>query len=878
MRASALLLLAALAAAAEPRIVRQDDAVVVELDGGVRLEFALDRGRLLGLVRAQVGGIDLKSPATCWRPLVFDERGSAAPTVSHALVLRAVRAAGDAVEVECDVAVTDTAWRSIYVVAPDRAAAAADPALADLRRAAEAAEAALRTRAEQDPAVVKERDALERHAAAKPADDDATPAGNGARMKWQFARMRLQNARDKAFAALRAQGGAEAAALTAYDAALDRRGLAIGRIHRDAHGFPLLRQPCELATPTALRALADAAPAAVAGRLVWTLRPDGEVIAGWPWRGFRSALRVELAEGRAADGVRWIGSWELGGDAVGTTLVAHRYRGLGGLEQTLAPGADGAVGIAFTTTEILPGAVGSAPVISPAVPASVDVADRGWALRHRAGAWIARLARGAGAPWLDFQWRAESCLAIWPERQGELRAVTEVFPGDRVVSQTDEEAFERGRLLVTTPMRHLVLPGPHTPHGARTRWREAEAAARAAAAQELGFVERPPQPAAGWNIDTGFAGRMQSLAAQVPRYAELGVRQVLIHQPGWICGRALREGATDGIAYWGGGDCMIYDWWPLAQVREPWLAFQRACAERGIAAYVWISNYNHARGPLAQRTGVPPAQWAAKADGSDETAGDVVMHDLANPAIRDAVHGRLEEARRAFGFQGFWIDSFQSNGFYRFARADRAPLQRAYWEQLAAWTRVGVGVMAESHAVPGLSCSIEVGDDRYPADWWALPMTVKWYRAGRMPGDGTAEADAIVFRLLAGGACVAPDARDRDPAAVIPAYARLAAEWAAAAPLMRRPFLLPDNRGALWLAATDGEGVLFPLVDADVPAGVVATPVRGGDPASRVIAGTSWRVRGDDLLAAFALAKPPLADDRRGRAPADAPYTWTVKP
>ena len=52
-------------------------------------------------------------------------------------------------------------------------------------------------------------------------------------------------------------------------------------------------------------------------------------------------------------------------------------------------------------TEVIPGAVGGAPVVSPIVPASVDIGDRGYALKHRMGAWIAQMARGGGANFVD---------------------------------------------------------------------------------------------------------------------------------------------------------------------------------------------------------------------------------------------------------------------------------------------------------------------------------------------------------------------------------------------------------------------------------------------------------------------------------------------
>jgi hypothetical protein len=261
-------------------------------------------------------------------------------------------------------------------------------------------------------------------------------------------------------------------------------------------------------------------------------------------------------------------------------------------------------------------------------------------------------------------------------------------------------------------MRTLALVGAQAPHEARTRWREAEAFSRAQVAAELGFVEHPVAPAVGWNIDHNFPGLTAKLAGDARGYGAQGIRQVHIHQPGWINGRALREGATDGIVYHGGGDVMPYDWWPLRQTEEPWRAFQRACAEQGIASYVWVGLYNHPQGRVVAASGVPADRWAVKYDGKDRLPHSV-LQDLTQPGIVAATYDRLEQARQAYGFQGLWIDSFQSVGHYRFGRDGLAPTSRTMWEILADWTRRGVGFTSESHAVPGLSCSIEVGDGRY---------------------------------------------------------------------------------------------------------------------------------------------------------------------
>jgi hypothetical protein len=875
---TAVMLMASItvAVAADPVIARTAGSLDIALGEGVHLRFALAGERLIGLSEATVDGMPLRSPATAWRPVAAYDWGGSRPVISHDLRLRSAEVRDGSVVITADLSMTgdDAAWKRLYLVGPDLPSADADPAVVAARQRRDAALARLAPAVDTDPELAKAVQALAA-LPAMPAGSDAGPAANRARSEAMARRSRVDQIREKVLAAAIAGDAEAAAADLAWRSLREEVGLRRGVPYRDYHRYPILGLPAEIATPAAWIALADAAPWTPAGTLTWTVAMDRQVVAGWPWKGFRSQAVVDLEPGRQANAVRWLGGWELGGTAAGTTVIAHRFRGLGGLEQRLDAAADGSAATLFTTTEIIPGAAGGAPVIAPAVPASTAVNDRGYGLAHRVGAWIARLQRGGGAPYLDYQWRPEASFAAWPVRQGTLRAVTECLPGDRVVSQTDEELFAPGRRLATTPMRYLALVGGQGPEAARTRWREVEAQARAEAAQELGFVEQPVEPAVGWNIDHNFGGFAKAMAAQAGRYRELGVRMVLQHHPGWINGRALRQGAEDGVRYAGGGDCAIYDWTPLAESRDAWQAYQRSFAASGIASYAWIGNYHVRDSPASRLAGVEPERYAVRYDGLVEH-GDMVQHDALDPAIQGSVDRRLEESRTRFGFQGFWIDSFQSSGHFRFRR-DGTPLSRPYWEHLAGWSRKGVGIMAESHAVPGLSCSIEVGDDRRPGTWWALPMTVAWFRGSIMNTRPKEENDLVAFRLSAGGSWAAPEVRDRDPESVIPSFGRLARERNAAADRMCRPYLLPDDRGMLWLGPDDTAGVLFPLADRPVPAGVEATPVLGGPVAATATAGTAWSVRGPDLLGAFAVAKPPLPDERRARPMLRPTYDWPVR-
>ncbi|MFP4353617.1 MAG: hypothetical protein ACLFUJ_00735 [Phycisphaerae bacterium] len=77
------------------------------------------------------------------------------------------------------------------------------------------------------------------------------------------------------------------------------------------------------------------------------------------------------------------------------------------------------------------------------------------------------------------------------------------------------------------------------------------------------------------------------------------------------------------------------------------------------------------------------------------------------------------------GYDGFWGDNFQNlfMSTLDWANGTGTPLQRTWWKQLAAWSREGIGWMAESHSAPGLSCSIEV--DNWEEDFWYFPHVVR---------------------------------------------------------------------------------------------------------------------------------------------------------
>ena len=227
----------------------------------------------------------------------------------------------------------------------------------------------------------------------------------------------------------------------------------------------------------------------------------------------------------------------------------------------------------------------------------------------------------------------------------------------------------------------------------------------------------------------------------------------------------------------------------------------------------------------------------------------------------------MKSVRDEYGYQGIWADSFQ-NLFMStrdWAAGDGKPLQRMWWEMIAEWSREGVTWTSESHAMPGLSCSIEA--DSSPFDnWWYYIGVSRWWRT-HYPEKGEKGGDHLAFRLAAARGWAAPQvAYGRKVEQSIPNFKSLAVAYEKARPTMRRGYQLSDDRGALWLGHEgDGKGIWFCFGDHDLPQGVKAISLHDGKTAEAPIGGTIYEVSGKDLLSAFALKRGPVKDHRLGR-------------
>ena len=507
------------------------------------------------------------------------------------------------------------------------------------------------------------------------------------------------------------------------------------------------------------------------------------------------------------------------------------------------------------------------------------------AFKHRLSPWIGVMARGGGANVVDFQYRPEAIYASYPVRQGNLRACTEAFPGDRHISQRDEEWFSEGRSFQSTPFMHLVLTPPHKHAFSRwqsiTRWQEVDQFVRDLMAEELNLIQPEALPAAGYNTDYAWEKRIGALSGQIEDVlGPQGVRMILQHQPGWINGRDFSRKKDPRHA--GGGDCTPYDFTAEGETAEAWKRVSAACAKWDIDYYAWLSTIAHKAGQFALEVdalqgGLQPS-WGEVGNGEWTRSRDLYAFDPNNPHFNQLFLERMSAARDELGYQGIWIDSWQKwMTSFSTHGTGRQPLARNFWELFAKWSHEGVALMSESTAFPGLSCSVELPNNNYEDEWWFMQHTVKWFRASdRPPGFGTDKATDFAFRVYANKASFCWNTEgETDLNKGVPGWSRLAHEYLAALPMMRRSWVLPDGSGVLWLGyENDQQGVWYPFVDSPLPEGVKAQGILSQNSAKSAQKLHVLSVEADDLLAAFNIQRGSLADPRIGKT--YQPFTGSV--
>lgn len=855
---------------AAPQIEQTVNLLQVDVGNGVQLEFALHEGWLLGLRSAAAYGSILSSSETVQRPLIAQEYIK--PGIWPFMKFTSAAVEDGAVRIEAELfGGTDQAlFMEEFVFAPDAALAMGEnitPELMALREKAEQARALLDPLVAGDDSLVRIKRQLEEGEGIDPAMtwDVVNQERRMARIEQQLAQAKRELYEDVVETVEQRQA---LDSIKAFENARREHVNNTLSIFRDVYAFAHLRQPSEICQVSSLieRIERHAETLTRGGKITIVIRPDSRNIAGWIWNGWAQNYEVELENGHQVNNIRQLGTWEIGGQVTGLTLVALRYRGLGGAEETIVAADDGESALrAWSTTEVMAGAAGGAPAVSPVVPPPADrtLEDRGYALQHRLGAWISKMARGAGAPFVDFQSRDDIILISSFENQGAHRAVTEIFPGDRHVSQIDEQWFANTAQFVTEPQLYLVLQHTAARNEMTTRWQETDQYFRNLVADNLGFAQIEALPGVGWLDEITRPQRYAGLAeGGVGWMIEQGVRMKVTHTPGWYTEQ--HRNGPDRPSTAGGNSNRIFDWVITDDVKDGWRGMMATMKQHNVPYFIYLGGMVRPDGPFAHMVGAEPENWGMNVPGAGYSHGypPLAGHNLYIEATREGLTSRLADVQEQLGMQGLWCDSFQNMFMSQLNWGDGsgAPMQTKWWPLLAEWSQRGIHLMAESHAFPGLSCSIELPG--WENSYHYFQHVWKWLRGTSQRRYEPEQLEEMGYRFMANKSWVAPDWRSD----VLPSFTRYSAEYMAALPLMRRSWVLPEGRGMLWLPYdSDNRGVLFSFIDSTVPDGVELKGIIDGEISKPPAARQTYLVSGENLPVAFGMAPAPAEDPRRQR-------------
>jgi hypothetical protein len=394
--------------------------------------------------------------------------------------------------------------------------------------------------------------------------------------------------------------------------------------------------------------------------LRWTFRPLAERIAEHDCVG----LAMQVSFSCPGHPVHWLiedATWELGGSAACATLIQQDVSTIG-LEQTVAPGA------AFSTIE--------------------KFFTDGWG-----GAYpMDMLPRAAGASILDFQVKDSHVLMLFAERPGLTRARLEKFADEDLIHYTDRPFVALAERAVF-PERKLLVhrrAQPFKRHEWRNLWLDAFCEVRARIHAAYGFRAEEPLPTVWshlWDAELAKLGAAwhQPLIEALPRYRDLGFRQVFTH--------GVWESVTSDPARspGDGNICAPYDY-RFAEAyggAAGMKALTGAARAAGLQVMQWFSFHFSKFSPLWKQH----PDWVLREANGDPWDGN--YHILWSGRMRSGYgeHFRESIARlhEEAGLDAIFWDSFQNLGVtcIDWQAPDKAPQAEEIWRMQAELQRRG---------------------------------------------------------------------------------------------------------------------------------------------------------------------------------------------
>lgn len=516
--------------------------------------------------------------------------------------------------------------------------------------------------------------------------------------------------------------------------------------------------------------------------------------------------------------VRIMGTLELGGHINDITLVNFRYRGKGKIEQTFGKSAT-----PFSTADIWP-APFNRKIWQPEHWYSGNKQSQAYQQERNAANMIT-MARGQGISYFDFQVKGDYALiSSRKTMRGNFRGLTEVYPGDSMICQIDDEFFETGFGNHTTPIIYELINEKQVgtqPHVWRNLWYKTDQAIRK---KVIGGLTKSV-PAVGFNWDfyspnQSYTRASQNLNKHIKTLESSGVQMVLNHNAGWLNGQGAKHGldGQDTSTYVGTGTCNIYDYKPLPTLTNSWKQQQTNFKKSNIKYLIWITAMVERFGPMGKEVGPDLKNWAmfGPAQSNDVYEEQMGKFNIRNERFNSILTDRLSTLDKTIGIDGFWLDSWHNlwHSSYDWSTGIQRPMNQAWSDYFKPMQQDGKILMAEGHTQHGLSCSIET--DEWASQPWYFGHTVKWLRNGEHKNYNTDSLNKLSFKLMACGGWLTFDILDYNtegpyahPDHIVPTFSRLAAIHKQFGPKMVRLSFLPDDMGVVWYGSDNKELLTF---------------------------------------------------------------------
>lgn len=550
-------------------------------------------------------------------------------------------------------------------------------------------------------------------------------------------------------------------------------------------------------------------------RMEWILEPATRRIGGVEFTGFSYSFRFR-SRTREIYYILDRASWELGGDALGVTLLRQQM------------GEDPRVTLRARTAYNTSACIGYPlnPIMTHDVP------------------------RWASEQGFDYQYKNGDGLIGLFEHCGLIRTIVTRGAGDSEIRHFDKHLFDQTNDARTVKKFIGVAHGVGSDNDQLNAWTRVFDADQDNVLGEFGMRRTYPRSTLSYNFWVNFT--VDSYRADLlPAAAALGFQQIFI-DPFWENDMtAERNGKLPtGMS---GNMCCPHEY-EVAQVLGGIEGYRKLADDArtlGVEVISWVGSHQSILSPYLRKHGT---QIIKQADGRHYYGSGydwINGMDLASPfgaMFRDSVLGAVQ----ATGVAGFLYDSFYNFGFMpiNFFTPDPADPENPHkgalkvhtmWRQLceimAAWQMAGIHMLIESlgpwgqpqHGVQGAynspgsealayQCAVSVGYSVIPT-----PET----SSGKVRASGP----DFYYRFLANKAPLtlnlwtqnAAGEQVRIDQSASPLVRQANLDYRAVLPLMHTRTLLPNDAGVLWQPATGKQRVLFSY-------NALPFPLRAGTP------------------------------------------------